>query len=317
MNKKLIPFAVAALVAAPMAAQADVTIYGKAIVSYDAVKIDGQDRQYKVVANSPIAGAPRSSRFGLKGSEDLGGGLKAIWKMEFSYDMAGDAWSNSAVGASRNAYVGLTSGWGTALMGRHDTPYKMSVGSYDLFADQLGDFNGTVGFEDLRATNAIAYVSPDFGGFNIAGAAVAPGGDDLAEAYSIAGNYKNGGIKVSLAYEDLGDVTRAQDFEKKWGIAGSFKSGAWGIMGRYDDASDLGANSGVDAQMWQIGGSFGFGNNVIKAMWGQNDTDNVSKVDTWALGWDHNFTKRTQAWIQYADVDKTWDGVSLGMTHKF
>jgi predicted porin len=202
MNKKLIPFAVAALVAAPMAAQADVTIYGKAIVSYDAVKIDGQDRQYKVVSNSPIAGAPRSSRFGLKGSEDLGGGLKAIWKMEFSYDQA----NNGSVGATRNSYVGLTSGWGTAVMGRHDTPYKMSVGSYDIFADQLGDFNGTVGFQDVRAQNAIAYISPDFSGFNIAAAAVAPAGDDLAEAYSIAGNYSNGGIKVSLAYEDLGDV---------------------------------------------------------------------------------------------------------------
>ena len=53
MNKKLIPFAVAAALTAPLAAQAEVTIYGKANVSYDAVKCDGDKRHYKITSNQP------------------------------------------------------------------------------------------------------------------------------------------------------------------------------------------------------------------------------------------------------------------------
>jgi predicted porin len=61
----------------------------------------------------------------------------------------------------RNSFVGLTGGWGTFVVGRNDTPYKTSTGKLDLFADTMADYNGTVGFDDVRADNAIAYVSPN------------------------------------------------------------------------------------------------------------------------------------------------------------
>jgi predicted porin len=327
MNKKLITLAVAAAVAAPMTALAEVTIYGKANVSYDAVKIDKKaggsgDRLYKVVSNEPIAGEGRASRLGFKGSEDLGGGLKAIWKMEFSVDQA----NNSPVNSSRNAYVGLASdSWGTALIGRHDHPYKMAMGKYDYFSDQLGDFNGTVGFEDLRAENVVAYVSPNWAGFTLAGAMASPGTDDVQEVYSLAGMYSNGPFNVSLAYDkfdkDLldGTLSTLDRAKSKWSIGGSYDMGAFGIAGRWASQSDVyrgGVNLG-DADLWQISGKFGFGNNVVKAFYGNNDTDSIKSIDTWGVGFDHNFTKRTQLYAQWVDKDDNWDGFSLGMSHKF
>jgi predicted porin len=334
MNKKLITLAVAAAVAAPMTALAEVTIYGKANVSYDAVKVKEKyggsgDRQYKVVANEPLAGAPRSSRLGFKGSEDLGGGLKAIWKMEFSVDQA----DNSPVNSSRNAYVGLASdAWGTAVIGRHDTPYKMATGKYDYFADQLGDFNGTVGFEDIRAPNAVAYISPNWAGFTLAGAIHSNGNDDdWANAYSIAGMYSIGAFNVSAAYErfddDQLDGTSATRnlAEKKWTLGGSWDSGAFGIAGRWEH-QDNPYRNGVklsDADKWQVSGKFGFGNNVAKAFYGDSDFDSDEDFEfggsgnTWGLGLDHNFTKRSQAYIQWVKLEDAWDGWSLGMTHKF
>jgi predicted porin len=331
MNKKLITLAVAAAVAAPMTALAEVTIYGKAIVSYDAVKIDkkiggSNDRQYKVVSNSPIAGAPRASRLGFKGSEDLGGGLKAIWKMEFAVDQA----NNSAVNSNRNAYVGLASDtWGTGLIGRHDHPYKMATGKYDYFADQLGDFNGTVGFEDLRAQNVVAYVSPNWAGFTLAGAIVSNGNDDdAANGYSVAGMYSNGGLNISLAYDKFDDdqldgTSAALNVaEKKWTVGASYDMGAFGIAGRYESQDNVsrGGSKIDDADNYQISGKYGFGNNVAKAFWGSSEVTDAgigNDKNTWGIGLDHNFSKRTQAYLQWVDVEDNWDGFSLGMVHKF
>jgi predicted porin len=147
-------------------------------------------------------GAGRANRIGIKGSEDLGNGMKAIYQVEFGVQMTEEGDGNVVSGGDdnismRNSFAGLTGGWGTFVVGRNDTPYKTSTGKLDLFADTMADNNGTVGFDDVRADNAIAYVSPNLSGFQLAAAVHAGGAstagygenlnsDSLAEAYSIA-----------------------------------------------------------------------------------------------------------------------------------
>jgi predicted porin len=99
--------------------------------------------------------------------------------------------------------------------------------------------------------------------------------------------------------------------------------------------------AGVDAQRWQISGSYAFGNNVVKAMYGENEFEDLPTfivpgsptfdvdVNQWAIGLDHNFSKRTRAYVVYTDVDADfdgvwlgpdsmdWDGFSLGLVHEF
>jgi hypothetical protein len=53
---------------------------------------------------------------------------------------------------------------------------KISTGKLDLFADTMADYNGTVGFRDLRADNVVAYISPSLAGFQLSGAIVPSGG---------------------------------------------------------------------------------------------------------------------------------------------
>lgn len=74
----------------------------------------------------------RASRLGAKGSKDLGNGLKAIYKMEFEVDIADDNGGDNIT--ARNQYVGLSCDFGTLLVGRHDTPYKVFTGK-DMFSD--------------------------------------------------------------------------------------------------------------------------------------------------------------------------------------
>ena len=104
-------------------------------------------------------------------------------------------------------------------MGRHDTPLKISTGKLDLFSDTMADYNGTIGFHDLRADNAVAYISPSWSGFQFCGCHRPSGGAtgagpgpepqrsdaSIAGAYSLAGIYSNGPFYASVAYESLGN----------------------------------------------------------------------------------------------------------------
>ena len=228
MNKKLVTLAVAAAMAVPAAAMADATLYGKLNVGINYVDQDNGFEGWGLSDNkavrplvSPFITTPQgpANRIGVKGSEDLGNGMKAIYQIELGFSLSDSNNYATNSGASetltmRNTFAGLSGNWGTLLAGRHDTPLKISTGPLDLFADTLADYNNTVGFQDIRADNAIAYISPSFSGFTFAAAVHAGGGatfggdyniesDSLAEAYSFAGIYKNGPWYASLAYEGL------------------------------------------------------------------------------------------------------------------
>jgi predicted porin len=402
MNKKLLSLAVAAAVAAPTAAMAEAILYGKLHVSIDWADVEGfttapivdpvtgavvgrESEDYKgwgVNGGGAIPGEGRANRIGVKGSEDLGNGLKAVYQVEFGVKLTEESTAGNAASGTndsvtmRNSYIGLAGGWGTFLVGRHDTPLKISTSKLDLFADTMADYNGTVGFEDVRADNAVAYISPDMSGFQIA-AAIHSGGastagygenvnsDSLAEAYSVAGIYSNGPFYASLAYESLGnqlfmdsetsllgetfpDGTLRADYVNddytKWRVGlGLLDWNGFTLTGIYEEQSNLpgGQLSPLTEpeklKLWQIQAGYAFGNEMVKAMYGSGNRDgrfdDVEQLDevkdaiegdyyTWAIAFDHNFSKRTKAYVVYTQVDddapaSDWDGFSVGMVHEF
>ncbi|MCB2263247.1 MAG: porin [Candidatus Thiosymbion ectosymbiont of Robbea hypermnestra] len=372
MNKKLLSLAIAAATAAPTAVLADATLYGKAHVS-----IDYTD-QYYTSGNSTVRhtgwglsrgqrnagsgnfsgrGNERASRIGVRGSEDLGSGLKAIYQIEFGVPLANENdydLNNGEQGTikMRNSYVGLQGDFGTFLIGRHDTPLKISTSKLDLFNDRMADYAGTLGFNDVRADNTITYISPDFaGGFQFA-AAIIPGGtsqlssdtqnleaDGLAEGYSLAAIYKNGPWYGSVAYEtqakELSGTSNdpnEEDFETLRLGAGIRDWNGLYLTGLYEKQESVGFTKNNDADLWQIQAGYKFGNTMVKGMYGQYDLDPNSGVrdnldrDSWAIGIDHSFTKRTTLYALYTEVDtdnnadknlNDWSGFSLGVIHDF
>jgi len=343
----------------------------------------------------------RNNRIGVKGSEDLGGGLKAIYQVELQVALADkDGYiadgelhngSNDAV-KMRNSFVGLAGDWGTLLVGRHDTPEKIATAKLDLFSDTLADYNSTLGFADVRADNTVAYISPSFAGFQFAGAVIPAGGatpfgygdagnspDGLANSWSVAGIYSNGPFFASASYEVLGDqnfdsalnsesydndgVLRSNylgipnyghaDNWSYWKIGlGLLDWNGFTLTGIYENHSNvLGAPQDSDMDIWQVQAAYSFGNETIKGMYGQNSPDscvglpysgicssavisaiddpvsdlgylNNRDYDSWAIGFDHNFSKRTTAYALYTSTDSDqkssdWSGFSLGLIHKF
>lgn len=197
MKKNIIALAVASVIATPVVMADAPTVYG---IANMAVEMNKKGDKSGTGVNNV------ASRLGVKGSEDLGNGLKAVYQMEFGVNMEG---SNAL--SNRNQYVGLAGGFGTVLLGRHDTPVKMAQGT-DLFDDGMGDNQSTtaIGWKggENRLDNVLAYVSPSFGGVTVALAAISAEGKSgdkstIGNALSGAIMYgsKKKGLYLAAAYE--------------------------------------------------------------------------------------------------------------------
>ncbi|MEN6587211.1 MAG: porin [Sulfuricella sp.] len=344
MNKKLIAVAIAAALA-PVAAMADsgnVTIYGQMNVSVDSV-----ESGYAGAGQRTTQINDNSSRLGFKGTEALGNGLTAVWQIESSIvgDGAGrtagfQSSSNGALNA-RNTFVGLTGGFGTAVLGRHDTPYKLATRSLDVFADNIADNRSIMGVSangattfDGRQSNVIAYISPSLSGFTgaiayVAGAENAlTSGQTKGDAWSAMGTYANGPIFASLAYEKhnvgtagtgtLGLAGITDKNEKAWKLGAGYNMGDFKVGLAYEKLSDNFAADGSDAyghHAFYLSGAYTMGANVIKAAYtkaGSLNSISNSGVKQWTLGFDHNLSKRTTAYALYSKLtNETNSGYAL------
>jgi len=329
MKKKIIALAIAGALAAPLAAQAEATVYGKARVSIDSISYDKnsgmEDSMYV---------SSQTSRVGVKGSEDLGGGMKAIYGMEWGVDLTGDGGDMG----ERNRYVGLSGDFGTVLAGKHDTPYKM-VGSADVFADTLADSQnngGIIGYNgfDNRANNAVAYVSPSLSGWTILVAGVAGEQDaagqkanGLTDAISAGVKGSVGPVKVGLGYETFStDLTGLAEDKTATKLDLGYKMGTLGL-GLTVESSNNGTNTKQDlGTLASV--TYGMGANTIALQYGSVSLDDANKSTTAddhtlaAIGLVHSFSKATNVYAAYASFDSKIDaqdasGFTFGLNTQF
>jgi predicted porin len=360
--KKLLAAAIAAAVAAPVTvvAESNVTLYGKIhmLLTRNKTDILGTSEQEK---NWTVE--PSTSRLGFKGTEDLGNGLKAIWKYEMTYagldacngSGGGPVCSGPAITSARNSYVGLAGDWGTFLIGRHDTPYKTawySIG-LDFLDESIIDLNkigpyanglgystrggpGTRAFVERRLDNTIAYISPSFSGFTIAGAIIpgenaGPGAldnDSLADHYSIGAMFNANGIKLGAGYEqiDFKNTTLNDGLgkDKTWFAGGSYTINGFTGGAVYESQKDVNGGKG-EKQSWAVALKYAFGNNAVMGNWTRSDVDfGGDDGEDIGIAFEHNFSKRTKAYAAYNKakieqnrIDFDSDQYGLGMIHLF
>ena len=346
MKKSLIALAVASAVSAPaFAATSNVDIYGKLHLSVNFLNDQCDNKAQCIGVNTPanvaadgmnnVSISSNASRIGFKGTEDLGGGLAAIWQVESGVNMdeASGTW------ASRNTFVGLKGGWGTALVGNHDTPLKLVGRAVDLFGDTIADSRNVLGGgSDTRAKNTVAYITPDMSGFSIAaaystdftgsGAATATGlafggaASDIAnhDVFNVNATYTNGPLFLGAAYGD-GDGHKALGLGAQWRLAAGYTFGNFKVVGQYDelsvDSPTLASTSvhlGGDYKAWMLGGAYTMGAMVFKAnyMEGSQDTSGTLDPKQWTIGMDYNLSKRTTVYALYADAKNTALGFGAG-----
>jgi predicted porin len=272
MNKKLVALAVAGAFALPLAAQAqtaNVTLYGSVRLAFENVRASSSVTGANVVSTNRVSS--NSSRFGFKGEEDLGGGLKAIFQLETGVDWSANGNNSINVGGggnttanaagtsvagnagntigSRDMYVGLTGGFGTVRLGQFDTPYKNIDALTARFLDtgiqaQTGLQSNCSGANssfaalpcfDRRQINQVRYDTPNFAGFT---AAIMYAIEQ--EAPGSSGNLKAQNWSGNLLWQ-----------------AGPFKVG--GAYEKHIDFRSAAAGPSVDDTGYKIAGNYTFG----------------------------------------------------------
>ncbi|MBN3790950.1 porin [Burkholderia sp. Ac-20353] len=210
-------------------AQSSVTLYGIVDQSIRyTTHADASDRASVQMTN----GAITNSRWGLKGSEALGGGLKAIFQLESGFEPQNGQLDGALFG--RYAYVGVASDWGTLRLGRQATE------AFNLFGDldplTVGNYAANMWPYFLtqgRASNVVSY-DGRFGGLNV-GASYGFGGvagSMGANAYwGVRAAYTQGGLMVGATYQQVRDLnSRAQ---QTWGAGARYAFGAATLYAGY------------------------------------------------------------------------------------
>ena len=308
--KKLIAAAVAAAIIAPASVMAaGPTLYGKIHMA-----VENHDNNASGAANyDEWSMTSRSSRIGVKGSEDLGNGMKVGYLIEWEVNMDG---TGSDMG-QRNRAVTLSGDWGTALAGRWDTPFKSLGRKIDLFGDQSGDLRAVNGDQDFRLDNVVAYVTPNMNGFSATvaysfdatGCQTCGGEGTDASAWSFNAIYNNGPLLVGLGYSDANDDGRlAANTENMsaWRAVGSYAFGDFKVAASYTDFDGQGFVKDADPDVWTLGASYTMGSNKIKFQYADRDESQSNaddEADMWAIGIDHAMSKRTTVYATYATLD--------------
>jgi predicted porin len=348
MSKKLLPTVIGVILTGGVTlAQADVQLFGRIDESLNYInggKIDGSNKnisKYVARGDTNTQLVCNDCEIGVKGSEDLGNGLQALFKLAWQYDINGGT-DGGLTG--RDQWIGLGGNFGKLQAGTMSTVYKeygsdvdpvyttVAQGKNIGLQSHLHSGRGDQG--EGRATNTIGYASPTWKGLGfdatytiIPDSEYPPAHDN---PYSVGVKYENGGLFAAVAYLNNGaggddsatQVSAKYDFDR-FGVFGQYEFDGGLITD--DRTGTLGQkNSGDGADVWFVGADYTMGNNMLYAAYGQGDnartTDNTAdnptpppdtitvnvsepKYKAWEIVGIHHFSKRTMAYLAYVGVD--------------
>jgi predicted porin len=314
MNKKLIAAAVAAGLAVPAAAQAGVTPYAQ--VQFEIANIDNGTTSAISVTDQ------QRGRVGLKGSEDLGDGLKAFAKVEVDIeggnrdgefgstsrtDSNGDTYTVRNAFRIREVNAGLKGSFGEVSIGTVKSAYKYTGGvKYDPFVTTTleargnGGMTGGIWGHNGFLSDAITYknkfdnltfwvtYSPDERDEDGDGQS-----DDGEMSASL--KYSGKGFEVFVATVDNNRSLSSYDSTK---FGGQWKGGAHKVSAQIESTS----SGATDIDTYFVGYNYKFDKNIFVAQIGNSDNSTTS-TDYMTIGLIHKYSKKTRLFVGYRSSD--------------
>lgn len=326
MQKKLIALAIASLSGAAFADASNVTIYGVADGSFDVINVSG----------GTGADTPRFSRvssngshIGLKGKENLGNGLSAIF--QFESDAKFD--NGGSLNTGRDSFVGLTGNFGTVVLGTLTAPTRALAARLDVntgegissntavlgklggalsYGNELkglitsgnlssiantnlnGRSNDTTSIFDSRHKNSIAYVSPSFSGFQ------------ATAAYMANENKNEGAIGPNNPFGPIN--TSAYDLGLTYDNGPIYIGGTYAEVRVKNNNVILGLLApDTKLKETRLGGMYDFGVATVRAMYARTKLEGNGSPDVtqnvWGIGGTYNVTANGKITAQYYTAD--------------
>lgn len=327
-------------------AQSSVTLYGVADIS---VGITSRGDYQNVTSGTPAvttrqsignafrvdSGVQSASRFGIRGAEDLGDGLKAIFNAEAAWNVDdGTGAASGGLNFQRKSIVGLSApAWGTVAFGRDYTPAwyagaATDVGAYGFYGTDYAFANH--GGLTTRSSNAIEWQSPTWGGLILRAMAglserdVSP--KDQGNLYGLSGVYTAGAITASAYYQSLrvasATSTTSTTNQQQWGLGGGYNFGVARVVAGYGRNDQSGSNNKFDMYNVGVGVRLGAGELMgqytrLKAGSGRNGTlsnatagtrgqDGEAKI--YMIAYTYPLSKRTNVYANYAQANNNAAG---------
>ncbi|WP_374349472.1 porin [Chitinimonas sp.] len=343
MRKSLLATALIGAFFAPavLADGGTVTLYGIANVPVQFVKsASGNTTTNQVaVGNGPAGfGINSPSRLGFKGTEDLGGGLKAWFQIETGFNLDDTTYTSGPGFANREGWVGLDGSFGKLGLGRGKTPYTNVA---DALGDSLVDSSlnlaiykhGQIGtVTSNRFDNAIRYDSPVMSGFS--GAVMYGTGDnktatvEATKNFALSAKYADGPFGVALAYNvqknlaggsvstPISAAPADQTKNTAFLLTGSYKYDAFAFTLGYQNAKVEFADATKKRQgdSWELTGTYAIDALTLKTGFILNQKvklNGKTKDDTdytrYFLGASYALSKRTSTYVEYAGDDYNKD----------
>lgn len=313
-------------------AQTSITLYG--VTDLYLGFASGTTTQQRINEGGHVA-----SQIGFKGSEDLGGGLSAVFQLEAGVStdtgagniLATGVTAAGSFGFTRQAYAGLSGSWGQLLMGRQYTPIFRNTWRVDPFGNnsvfspailwaQTDSLGTSFSPWAARAENAIAYFSPTTNaiqGSLMYGPGEVPGNSSghyyggsisyVAPTFLVGYGYqqKNQGSPVAIVANPV--VTKAH------ALSFSYEPGPWRVGGTWGYQQSDAAGT-PKATLMMLYGSVNVGNGQLMAGVGRRDVANSANDQTsFTLGYNYDLSKRTVLYARYQRISNSGAGlVSLG-----
>ena len=324
---------------APLPTGAQVTLQGQIDAFAGFSRPLGADKGTGVLT----PGGMQTNFWALRGTEALGGGLKAVFALEAFYraDSGSEGrFANDAFFA-RSAYVGLGSDLGTLQLGRNTTPYWLATiafnpyaGSFSFSPAVLQSFgpNGTAAAAlrgDSGWSDSLLYTSPSWGGFTArlqysfeppAGTPASRRRD--ADKYGASLGYSGGAFSAAIAYQSVAYANAAAsgfDRQGAWLLGASYDLGVARLFAQHQRLADrLASLAGADRRRnsGQLGLSIPAGPGAVLASYSHARTSGAedARRNTWAMGYDYPLSKRTDIYLNYLHDRITGSGAGSGQT---
>jgi predicted porin len=345
--KHIAAFAVLAAAAASASAQSSVTLFG--VVDVAARHVKNGDASLNTLSGN----GNNTSRIGFRGTEDLGGGLRAGFWLETGINPDTGTQSDASRFWNRRSTISLSGRFGEIRLGRDFTPTYTGYADYDAFgttgvasADKFATSFGTAVDTNTRADNEVSYFTPgNLGGFR-AQVSFAPSENAVGKKY-MGGRlgYGAGPLDVSVSYGQttVAPNARGEDKYKFAAVGASYDFGLLKLTGYYSQAK----YADLELAVANIGALVPVGAGSIRVSYihadasGRNaagaSTD-ASDANQIAVGYVHDLSKRTALYTTVARVNnkagatfavagapalpspnngRDSTGVEFGMRHRF